>query len=338
MRYVAGIDIGGTKCAVSIGRAGEEGIEIIDKIKISTPKDPSDAINSLLDSLKALTLKHHDVELDSIGISCGSPLDSEKGLILSPPNLSGWDKVDIVTPFKEGFHVPAALQNDANACALAEWMWGAGKGCRNMIFLTFGTGMGAGLILNGKLYTGTNDMAGEVGHIRLEEEGPVGYHKSGSFEGFCSGGGIAKLAADMVREYQKQGKQTDILKIQPELTKITTADVGLAAQDGDELALRIFHTVGEKLGKGLSVLIDVLNPERIVIGSIFLRQERLLRGPMEEVIRREALNYNRQVCEILPAGLGEQIGDYAAFSVAMNVIGKEGWGSYNESKRSVFQA
>jgi glucokinase len=320
MMYVAGIDIGGTKCAVSIGRVADTGVEIVDKIKIPTPKEPSDAINSLLDSLKALIIKHKDIKLDSIGISCGSPLDSEKGLILSPPNLSNWDNVDIITPFKECFQVPTALQNDANACALAEWMWGAGKGCRNMIFLTFGTGMGAGLILNGRLYVGTNDMAGEVGHIRLEEDGPVGYHKAGSFEGFCSGGGIAKLAVNMVKEYQETGKQTDILKIQPDITKITTADVGLAAGYGDELALRIFHTVGEKLGKGLSVLIDVLNPERIVIGSIFLRQEQLLRTPMEQMIQKEALNYNSQVCKIVPAGLGEQIGDYAAFSVAMNAI------------------
>lgn len=322
MNYIAGIDIGGTKCAVSIGKAEAGGVEILDKIKLPTPYDPYQAIAKLIEALKALLSDHKDIKLDSIGISCGSPLDSERGLILAPPNLSNWDNIDIVTPFKECFHVPAALQNDANACALAEWLWGAGKGCRNMIFLTFGTGMGAGLILNGSLYVGTNDMAGEVGHIRIEEDGPEGYHKAGSFEGFCSGGGIAKLAAGMVKEYRTTGKYTELLKLQPDIDHITTADVGLAAQNGDELALKIFRMVGEKLGKGLSILIDVLNPERIVIGSIFLRQEQILRAPMEEIIQQEALSYNRQVCRIVPAGLGEQIGDYAALSVAMNAIRK----------------
>jgi glucokinase len=199
-------------------------------------------------------------------------------------------------------------------------MWGAGKGCSNMIFLTFGTGMGAGLILNNQLYVGTNDMAGEVGHIRLEEDGPVGYHKAGSFEGFCSGGGIAKLAVSMVNDYIEHGGQTQLLNLQPEISMLTTADVGLAASQGDELALSIFELVGEKLGKGLSVLIDVLNPQRVVIGSIFMRQEKLLRKPMERVIAREALSDSSKACEIVSAGLGEQIGDYAALSVAMNLI------------------
>ena len=318
MITVAGIDIGGTKCAVSIGKITEGGIQVIDKVKIATPDRPEEAINELVVMLQSLLHKHESITLESIGISCGSPLNSELGLILSPPNLSHWERVDIVSPFIDNFHVPTSVQNDANACALAEWMWGAGKGCKNMIFLTFGTGMGAGLILNNQLYVGANDMAGEVGHIRLEEDGPVGYHKAGSFEGYCSGGGIAKLAISMVKEFTAKGGRTVLLNQQTEFTKLTAAEVGLAAAQGDELALHIFEVVGEKLGKGLSVLIDVLNPQRIVIGSIFMRQEKLLRGPMEKVIAREALSYSREVCEIVPAGLGEQIGDYAALSVAMN--------------------
>lgn len=320
MNYVGGIDIGGTKCAVSIGAVSENGVEIIDKIKFPTPDDPKEAVDAFVSNLEVLTKKHPDKRIESIGVSCGSPLDSKRGLILSPPHLKNWDHIDVVTPFTKVFGVPAAVQNDANACALAEWMWGAGKGTKNMIFMTFGTGLGAGLILNGKLYVGTNDMAGEVGHIRIEEDGPVGYGKAGSFEGFCSGAGIAKLAKPMVQEYRDKNLATRILEIQPEISKLTTADVGLAASEGDELAIRIFRIVGEKLGKGVSVLIDVLNPECIVIGSIFLRQEKLLRDEMEAVIEKEALSYNRRVCKVVAAGLGEEVGDYAAFSVAMNII------------------
>ncbi|MGF7143204.1 glucokinase [Anaerotaenia torta] len=320
MNCVGGVDIGGTKCAVSIGVVSEKGVEIIDKIKFPTPGNPEEAVEELVNNLKLLSEKYPDKRMESVGISCGSPLDSARGLILSPPHLSNWDHIDVVTPFTKAFGIPAAVQNDANACALAEWMWGAGKGTKNMIFLTFGTGLGAGLVLNGDLYAGTNDMAGEVGHIRLEEDGPVGYGKAGSFEGFCGGAGIAKLAKSLVREYRDKNMETRILTIQPEIAKLTTADVGQAASEGDGLAISIFKTVGEKLGKGISILIDVLNPERIIIGSIFLRQEKLLRDAMEAVIAREALSWNREVCKIVAAGLGEEVGDYAAFSVAMNII------------------
>lgn len=301
-QYVGGIDIGGTKCAVSIGKIEDETVFVVEKRKIPTPDTPQEAIHTMIVLLKELLLEHPDCRLCAIGISCGGPLDSGRGLILAPPNLSNWDGIDVVTPFEKEFGVPAALQNDANACALAEWMWGAGKGSRNMIFLTFGTGMGAGLILDGKLYTGTNDMAGEVGHMRLKDDGPVGYGKAGSFEGFCSGGGIGRQASACY------GRE------------MTAQELFERAQNGEEKACQLVQKTAEKLGLGLSVLIDVLNPQKIVIGSIFLRQEHMLRPAMEQIIRKEALSYASGVCEIVPAGLGESLGDYAAYSVAMNAL------------------
>ncbi|WJH34017.1 ROK family protein [Paenibacillus sp. CC-CFT747] len=197
MTILAGIDIGGTKCAVCLGRLTSDGVTVIGKQAYPTPSTPELAMESFIQGLETLALQHGVERFASIGISCGGPLDSRRGRILSPPNLPGWDDIDVITPLKERFGVPVAVQNDANAGALAEWKWGAGKGFSNVIFLTFGTGMGAGLILDGRLYSGTNDMAGEVGHMRLAEDGPVGFGKAGSFEGFCSGGGIAKLARSM---------------------------------------------------------------------------------------------------------------------------------------------
>lgn len=319
MITVGGIDIGGTKCAVSIGEVEGQNVRILVKEKIATPREPQEAVLELVRILKKLV---HDtgVTLHAVGISCGSPLDSVNGIIKEPPNLPGWIDVDIVTPFKEAFHVPAAVQNDANACALAEWMWGAGQGYDNMIFLTFGTGLGAGLILGGKLYAGTSDMAGEVGHIRLEENGPIGYNKAGSFEGFCSGGGIANLGKSMMESYRKAGRSSIMFELEKENRRITAEDIGKAARMGDELALSIFRVVGTKLGKGLAVLIDILNPEVIVIGSIFVRQEQLLREPMEKKIREEALLMNASDCRVVSAKLGENLGDYAALSVAMNCL------------------
>lgn len=318
MRYVGGIDIGGTKCAVSIGRVTADKVETVKKCKIPTPREPEEAINSMIDMLKNLLEEFPDCPIDAIGISCGSPLDSAAGIILAPPNLPHWTHVDVVTPFEKAFQVPAGVQNDANACALAEWMWGAGKGSKNMIFLTFGTGMGAGLILDGRLYVGTNDMAGEVGHIRLEKEGPMGYHKIGSFEGFCSGGGIGRMGRTMVKKHLEAGGTTCILKEGESLEDISALSIGIAAGEKDPLALAIMEKVGEKLGMGLSVLIDILNPQTIVIGSIFLRQEAILRPAMERIIEEEAISYNRDVCTIKAAGLGEELGDFAAYSVAMN--------------------
>lgn len=321
MSYLAGIDIGGTKCAVSIGKTtGKEGIEICYKEKFPTPDEPLEAVGKMTETLAAMVEAHDEIVLEAIGISCGSPLDSKKGLIMCPPNLPNWNQIDVVTPFARRFGVPVQVQNDANACGLAEWLWGAGRGTQNMIFLTFGTGLGAGLILDGKLYCGTCDMAGEVGHVRLSEDGPEGYGKKGSFEGFCSGGGIARFAVPYIESWVKGGGQTGILKPGKSPDEITTADIGAAAGEGDELALDILKKAGENLGKGLSMLIDILNPERIVIGSIYLRQEDILREPMLEVIRRETLLQNRQVCQVVPAGLGEQLGDYAALSVAGNLI------------------
>lgn len=135
-------------------------------------------------------------DFSAIGISCGGPLDSRRGIVFSPPNLPGWDKVPITKFFSERFHVPCFLQNNANACVLAEWKWGNGKNLDNVVFPTFGTGMGAGLILNGKLYEGAKGLAGEIGHMRLARHGPVGYGKAGSFEGVCSGGGDSAIGTE----------------------------------------------------------------------------------------------------------------------------------------------
>jgi glucokinase len=318
MTFIAGIDIGGTKCAVSLGKLSVQGesIELLGKTKFPTPESPQATIANFMDALDKL-LAQHQVSLSAIGISCGGPLSSKSGLILSPPNLPGWDRIDIVSPFSERFGVPTGLQNDANACALAEWKWGAGVGCSHMIFLTFGTGMGAGLILNGRLYAGTNDMAGEVGHIRLAESGPVGYGKAGSFEGYCSGGGIAQLAKSMAASRLQSGEASLFCSSDAELEAITAQTVGEAAAQGDPLALEIFQIVGAKLGNGLALLVDTLNPQRIVIGSIYGRQQQILEPIVLNELRREALPISLEVCEIVPAGLGEQVGDYASLSVAL---------------------
>lgn len=289
-----GVDIGGTKCALIL--AENDGTIVSRRAAATT--DVETTLNWILLGAKELA-KTHDIL--SVGISCGGPLDSGAGVILSPPNLPGWDAVPITGLLTEATGAPAYLCNDANACALAEWKFGAGRGSRNMIFLTFGTGLGAGLILDGRLYEGTNGMAGEAGHIRLAEDGPVGYGKAGSFEGFCSGGGISRLGARMGASG-------------------TARELSERAKAGDGAALAVYRESARKLGLGLSVLIDLFNPERIVIGSVFARSEALFREEMEAVIAKEALAEAAKVCRVVPAALGDAIGDHAAVAVA-----QRGW-------------
>ena len=185
-----------------------------------------------------------------------------------------------------------------------------------MIFLTFGTGMGAGLILNGKLYSGANGNAGEIGHVRMRDTGPIGYGKEGSFEGFASGGGIAQMAKSAAKEQLEKGITPLYCKSLYELDSITAQKTADAAYKGDETAISVYKKCGEMLGYGLSILIDVLNPEKIVIGSIYTRSQDLLKETMMEALKQEALAPSLSVVEILPAALGENLGDYAALSLA----------------------
>lgn len=309
MKEYIGVDIGGTKIAIV---KGNERGEILQKIRFLNNEGKDAALAKILQHVKELG------PAEAIGISCGGPLNSRTGRILSPPNLLGWDDVPIVSILEEATGIPSYLCNDADACALAEWRFGAGKGCQNMVFLTFGTGFGAGLILNGTLYSGTCGGAGEIGHLRISRFGPVGYGKRGSFEGFASGGGIAQLARTAALEQLQVGKTTAFCQNREQLDDITAQTVAEAAKNNDPTAIEVYRQSGEMLGHALSILIDLLNPERIVIGSIFVRASELLIPAMQEVIRAETLPMNASVCEVLPAALGEQLGDVAALSIAID--------------------
>ncbi len=316
--YYIGIDIGGTKCSVSLGETNNNEIVILNKEIIETgTKKPYLVLVDLLRIMNKIIEKAeiNISEIKSIGISCGGPLDSKNGIILSPPNLPGWNNIKAVSFFENATDIKTYLQNDANACAVAEWKYGAGRGCSNIIFLTFGTGLGAGLILNGQLYSGTNDNAGEIGHIRLTDHGPVGYNKIGSAEGWCSGGGIAQIGRMAVEKEQAAGNHPRLLETAGSTENITAKLIGdLAEKENDYLCLEIYRICGEKLGLVLSILTDILNPELIIIGGIYMRSAELLSKHITDVFQREVLS----PCPIVSAGLGEKVGDYAALSIAVS--------------------
>lgn len=320
MNYYIGLDIGGTKCATTIGtQIGE----VLHKsvFKTDNAEAPQGVLSKFCLEIEAIcrqaNVTHSDVM--AIGISCGGPLDSKKGLICTPPNLPLWDKVEIVRLFEEKFSIPTFLQNDANACAIAEWRFGAGKGTTDMIFLTFGTGMGAGLILDGRLYCGKTDLAGEVGHISLTQDGPEGYGKKGSFEGYCSGAGIRKIAIEVIRKRLAEGKAQGFAQVLAVPEDVTAKDVCIAAEQHDKVALEIIEISAKQLGCALALLIDILNPEMIVIGSVFARSEQLFRKTMQQYIDKNALPLAKKICKVVPAKLieNEQLGDIAALTVGI---------------------
>ncbi len=317
---IIGVDVGGTKCAVTYGQKEGFELHIREKIRFATTgvdETIANIVRAVDDVMRKNGLTAGNTA--AIGVSCGGPLDSHTGVVMSPPNLPGWDNIPIVKLLGDRFGIRTGIHNDANACALAEWKFGAGIGARNMAFLTFGTGLGAGLILDGKLYAGTNDNAGELGHIRLSDFGPVGYGKCGSFEGFASGGGIAQLARFKVSEKHQMGQRVSWCA-PGQLDEITARDVADAAAAGDELALEIYRISATYLGRGLAIVIDLINPEVIVIGGIYTRNREMMEPFVLREIEREALSHARRVCSIRPAALGEQIGDYAALSVAADLI------------------
>lgn len=310
-RYI-GLDIGGTKCAVVLG---DENGTVLKKISFPT-EDVETTLARLLDETEAMQ-KASEAPVQSVGISCGGPLDPVRGVIQSPPNLPGWDNIEIVRLIRERTGLNAVLTNDANACALAEWRFGAGRGCNNMVFLTFGTGFGAGIIMDGRLLNGANGNAGEIGHVRLEPTGPIGYGKAGSAEGFASGGGIAQLGKTAALECFRTGAAPAYCPTPENLPRVNAKAIAQAAENGDETAIAVYRRSGEMLGRALSILVDVLNPERIVIGSIYRRSAALLQEAMERVMKEECLPAALSAVTVLPAELGEEIGDRAALSLAM---------------------
>lgn len=303
--YYIGIDIGGTKLAVSLFDINSSTIAKCEQFATGSQSDPVTALGNAIETAK-LWIEQQNESPRAVGVSVGGMFDIETGCMKQAPHLPMWSGFPIVETIQKQLSVPVFAENDANACALAEWIYGAGIGTQNLIFLTFGTGLGGGLILDGKLYRGMSGLAGEIGAIRVSDDGPPIRNKPGCLEGFASGAGIASYA-----ETVRASIPNSILPQHP-----SAKDVAQAAYHDDPLAISIMNQCGSQLGKGLAILIDLLNPEIIILGSIFAHSESLIRPAMEKAIAEEAMPEAVSACEIVPAKLGESIGDYAAATVA----------------------
>ncbi|MEA3367141.1 MAG: ROK family protein [Planctomycetota bacterium] len=302
-----GFDIGGTKSAAIVGDTAGNALAREE----FTTAGPDETIRKLIDLGRDLS----GGEAAACGISCGGPLDSRSGLILSPPNLPGWDGVPIVRTVRDALGIPAGLENNANASAVAEWRWGLERKIDDLVFLTCGTGMGAGIVLGGRLVRGKQDLAGEIGHVRLLQDGPVGYRKAGSVEGLTSGKALSELARRRLAE-PHEPSHLDRFGLEALTGKAVTA----AAIDGDPLAVEIVREQGDYLGRTCAVLIDVLNPQRISLGDTARRLGSLLIDPAREAAKREALPAAYEACTIDQAALGEAIHNLAPLAIAHDAL------------------
>ncbi len=312
---ILGIDIGGTKCAAALGEA-EGTITARSEMPTRAEEGPTAILARLRDTAQSLLEANHvsPESLEGIGISCGGPLDTKAGLVWSPPNLPGWEAVPVRRFFEQAFPgTRVVLENDANATALAEWRWGAGVGARNMVFMTMGTGIGGGLILDGRLYRGTNDLAGEVGHQTILMNGPLcNCGKRGCLEALASGPAIARLA----RESLHYGRGRRLVEFAGgKAQNITAKHVVEAAKLGDAFSIRILEEAGTYMGVGIANIVQILNPERVVLGTIAVHAGDLILEPIRRALREYAWKRSAEVCTVVPAALGDKAQDLAAIAL-----------------------
>jgi glucokinase len=300
-----GIDIGGTKTAFV--RALPDGA-IVDRTVIASSASDGPAIlmRRIIDTARDV-IGH--LPISHVGVSIGGPVNAETGMVLGPPNLPGWTNLPLARQLGEALGRPVRIEHDAKACAMAEWKFGAGRGTRNLMFLTLGTGLGAGIVIDGRLVRGAGEAAGEIGHWRIASDGPLVYRKRGSLEGWASGTGLPLLAKHLHPE------ALDQLKNGEELHR--------RAETGDADAIDVIVRSGEALGKALALVIDLLGPERIILGNLAVRLGSRFAEPLIRAAEAEALPSSFARCRIVLSELGESIGDVAAICVAMQLYSEE---------------
>lgn len=315
-KHVVGIDIGGTKLATVVA---DSTANILSKVRKPTfaEKGPEYAIQLLFEMVYE-TIALTGVEqrgISAIGVSCGGPLDTKTGLVYSPPNLPGWNAFPLKTRLESEFRIPVTIENDANACALAEWRFGGGRGYDAVLYMTMSTGIGGGIVLNGQVYHGANDSAGEVGHQLLLPNGPrCGCGKRGCLEALCSGPAIARRAKEAI---QKEPATAILALVDGCVEQVKSEHVLEAARHGDALALKLVDETAYYMGWGIANLVNILNPDIVLLGTIAIAAGDLLLKPIRETVAALAMARPADAVKIMPAQLGEALGDLAAVALVV---------------------
>ncbi|MCF7853514.1 MAG: ROK family protein [Candidatus Pacebacteria bacterium] len=312
-----GYDIGGTKIAVCVGDSTGR-VLASERIEGGTQRPYRDVLPDLVRRGRKLVgdagLSMSDIE--SCGISAPGPLDIGVGVIEKSPNMI-WADVPIRDDLSRGLGVPAILENDGNAGALAEWFFGAGKGCRNMIYFTMSTGIGGGVIANGRLVQGNNGNAGELGHAILDIHGPpCGCGMRGCFEAFCGGRNVARRLKQMVQGNTEHPlMQLPSVNGDPDNLRYETLREGVAA--GIPVAEEFWDDLCLRMAQGLGMYMMVFNPEKIILGTIFYYSGDMLMEPVRRYLPRFAWAKMRNGCRLELPALGSKLGELAGTAVAL---------------------
>jgi glucokinase len=315
--HVLALDVGGTKLAAGVVRG--DGMV---RSRLIEPADrdrgPDDMIRRHL-ALGRRAVEGAGIgpdEIRAVGIACGGPLDPERGVILGPLHLPGWIDVPLVAIVEEALGVPAAVDNDATAGAVAEWRFGAGRDrdVRSLVYLTISTGIGGGLVLDGRPYRGAAGNAGELGHLMIDIDGdPCACGRRGCLEAYASGTNIARRA----RKALAAGEPSSLRALE----KVSALDVVAAAGTGDPLAGRVWDATTRILGSAVATILDMLNPELVVLGGGVTNAGEALLRPVRETALREAMRPAAGSADVVLATLGEDLGVVAAASVALDRFG-----------------
>lgn len=320
-KYILGFDIGGTKIAPCLGT--DKG-EILGSKRINNKlRGPDDVLPELIDAGMQL-LKDANItaaDLSAIGIGAPGPMDIPAGTI-SPTNMKSWVDVPIKKYIADSFKVNTYFENDANAGALAEWLFGSGKGVDNMLYLTLSTGIGGGIITNGHLVRGHSFIAGECGHITIDLNGPLcncGMH--GCYEAFCGG---RALAQRMQKELADQPDHKIVQYAGGKIEDIDLIALEKAVIDGDGYAVALWDEMCLRHAQALGIFLNIFNPDKIVLGTIAWAAGDLFMKPVIKYLPDYCWRETFEDCELTVSGLGREIGEYSGIAVALNCLYEEG--------------
>lgn len=313
-KVIAGIDIGGTKIAVALADSVDAQPLLPSRFPTRIERGAHRILDEAVNEIER-KLRETNTKLSAIGVGCGGPLSRARGLILSPPNLHGWDEFPIVKILEERLRVPVLLDNDANAAALGEHAYGAGRGLRNLVYITISTGIGGGVIINNAIVHGVGDGTGEVGHVTVHPDGVLcGCGARGCLEAFCSGTGIARRA----RARLSLGKQSAMLTLAGSVDAVTAQTVADAARDGDALANEIWDDTVRYLAIGINAIAVTLAPEAIILGGGVSTAGEQLLAPLRKQLKARVKIVPFAEIQLLQAALGGDSGIYGAL-----ILGRE---------------
>lgn len=307
-KYVVGVDLGGTKIYTAL--VDLEGNIVNEKVVETLAEEGQEAVSErILDTIANVIAGVDNELIKAIGVGSPGPLDAKKGIIFEPSNLP-FKNYEIVKTIKDRFNLPTYLDNDANVATLAEFMFGAGKGTENMVYITVSTGIGGGAIINGKLYRGHTANALEVGHMTVSKEGPrCGCGNVGCAESFASGTAIGKRAKEAVAS-----KVVTSLK---KYDNVTAKEVFMEAAEGDAEAKRILDNALYYLGITVGNVMSHLDPEKVVMGGGVINGGDVVIETVKKVVAERCLSVFAENCSIEKAKLGGQAGVLGAAALAI---------------------